>query len=171
MKTINLVKYLATSLLVFCIALTFAASTKAVSANTIESSDSATSPSDLLGTFLLECAEGIANSKLIFTQNKIVQEDTYFKSGTNCTEKEGTLTLTQTIEYPGGTSATAHGEALHINYTLIAATSDGDNIFDSTSVDYSIILLDGNKLYVANGMGRSPEKRPTELKDTFFTKQ
>lgn len=66
---------------------------------------------------------------------------------------------------------TEYGEAVHINYTVKAHVIAGKDVFESPIVDYSIILLDGDKLYIGYGFGRSPEHRPTKLKEVFWTKQ
>jgi len=120
------------------------------------------------GTFLLECAEGIATSKLTFDGEKLVQVDTFYKSGTDCTEQEGVIELTYDITYPGGSTATRLGQAIHINYKLVAATADGDNIFSEGGIDHSIILLDEDNLYVANGLGRNTDQRTETLKSEPF---
>ena len=123
------------------------------------------------GSYITECIEGIATSKITFTDDTYILEDTYYKPDTHCTEPDGVVIMTYTVEFPGGTTTTEHGEAVNINYTLLSATSDGVDIFDSSSTDYSIILLDGEKLYVANGIGSNPEQRPDTLKGIFWTKQ
>ena len=92
--------------------------------------------------------------------------------------------ITASIVYPGGSTDTARGPALHIDVTPEGVLVDGtmppvaDMEGDDTpDTDYDIALVTGNELYFGDFEidpgrdGESAERRPEALEATPFVRQ
>ena len=103
-----------------------------------------------------------------------------------CTEpgSPAEIVITASIAYPGGSTATALGPALHVDITPESVLVDGvmPAVFgspgdDTLDTDFDIALVTGNELYFGDFEidpdrdGESAERRPETLETTPFVRQ
>jgi len=144
-------------------------------------------PSGLAGTWVRGCTADdpedaeteYSTSVAVFTSDSAsITDNSYTDSGCTTAADPAVIAIEYSLVFPGGTTTTNLGNAVHINVTPESALFDGEplsdelaNLFELNQTDYDIILIANDMLYAGDIDGdldgTTEALRPTAI-DTEF---